>query len=294
MREIERFVRGQAMRRISFQTMVLVVALILIAGFTFSCASRSGMDSEGKGRILDRKALSDPPTYRQLSASMKYYEKELGIKFYQNKNGMYQPYSTAGWQSFSIADDLNECLYDITMKDLITYRSVRGSTRAMIEMEIVRGPCGIRYPDADSIAQDRVTLMEGSVVSPAIDDLVNGGVSMVRGATFLQLIMNTPWRVDSIPGGLEQAVAKVGYEVKNPLDVTFGDVVFFTEYYGERNVGVYLDYGHIVFNSCFRAQVRKMDSNMNYRIFRIYTGPNAIQYKLHESGFMQNLIGAPE
>jgi len=263
--------------------------------FSISCAKDAavGLDDGSKGRVLDRKPLEDPPSYRHFSGSLEYYEKQLGIKFFKNRNKMFQPYSTAGAMSFAIADELNECLYDINMKSIVTYRSVRGSTRSMIEMDIVRGPCGIKYPDADPTAQDRVTLMEGSVVHPAIDEQVNGGLTLVKGATFLQRILNFPWRVDSVEGGLEQAVAKVGKIVKNPLDVTFGDVVFFTEYYGERNVGIYYDYGYIVYNSCFRAQVVKMDSGMNYQIYRVFTGPAAIHYKIHETKFLKELIGTP-
>ena len=283
------------MRSIPFKSvMTALVALMFVCALAFSCASVDTVpDDYGGGKILDRKPLKDPPTYRQLAASLAYYEKELGVKFYQNKKGRYQPYSTAGWQSFSIADDLNECLYDINMKGQINYRSIQGRTRNMIEMEIMRGPCGIKAPDADSVAQDKVTLMEGAVISPAIDQQMTGGVSLVKGSTFLQKILELPWRVDSLEGGLEQSVAKVGVEVKNPLDITFGDVIFFTQYYGERNVGIYVDYGYIVYNSCFRATVRKMDSEINYRIYRIYTGPNLIQYKLHENKFIRDIVGGP-
>ena len=284
------------MRSIRFKALMATSLVVAFMGaLVIGCASvNSDGNMTGRGRILDRKPLKNPPTYRQLAASLAYYENELGIKFYKNKQGRYQPYSTSGWQSFTLADDLNECIYDVNMKGLINYRTVQARTRAMIEMDIERGPCGIRYPDADSTAQDKVTLMEGSVITPAIEGQMTGGVTLVRGATFLQRILSLPWKVDSLEGGLEQAVAKVGVEVKNPLDVTFGDVVFFTEYYGERNVGVYVDYGYIVFNSCFRAQVRKMDAEINYRIYRIYTGPNLIQYKLHENKFIRDFVGGPQ
>lgn len=284
------------MIRISLKSAsALAFILILIMAVSISCANKGNYSSDSRGRVLDRKPMEDPPNYRQLASSLEYYEKQLGIKFFKNSKNRYQPYSTAGWQSFSIADDLNECLYDINMKGLVTYRAAGGKTMSMIEMDIARGPCGIKYPDADSSAQDRITLMEGSVVTPALDEQVNGRVSLLRGANFLQKILALPWRVDSIEGGLEQAVAKVSYEVKNPLDVTYGDVVFFTEFYGERNVGVYIDYGHLVYNSCFRAKVAKMDSrSMDYRIYRIYTGPNAIQYKVHQGVVIQKFIGSPE
>ena len=284
------------MRPISYKSLMATgLVLFMVCAFVFSCASvETRPEDVGGGKILDRKPLSDPPTYRQLAASLTYYEKQLGIKFYKNKKGRYMVYATAGWKSFSIADDLNECLFDVNMKGLVTYRHIRGSTRSMIEMDIQRGPCGIRYPDADAIAQDKVTLMEGSVISPAIEEQLSGRVSLIRGSTFLQKLLALPWKVDSIEGGLEQAVSKVGMEVKNPLDVTFGDVVFFTEYYGERNVGLYVDYGYIVYNSCFRAQVRKMDSSINYRIYRVYTGFNMIRYKLHEAKFIREFVGGPE
>lgn len=284
------------MIRISFKSATSIfLALIMILALSVSCSQNTagGIDDGSKGSVLDRKPLENPPSYGHFASSLEYYEKQLGLKFFKNKNKRYMPYATAGPMSFSIADDLNECLYDINMKSIVTYRSVRGRTRSMIEMDITRGPCGIKYPDADPTAQDRVTLMEGSVLSPAIDEQVNGGISLVRGATFLQKILNLPWRVDSVEGGLEQAVSTVGKIIKNPLDVTFGDVVFFTEYYGERNVGIYYDYGYIVYNSCFRAQVIKMDSSMNYQIYRVFTGPAAIHYKIHETKFLKELIGSP-
>ena len=277
----------------------LFLTLVFVAALAVSCSSTSGsVDSnpEGKntGSILERKPLKDPPTYRQLATSLNFYEEQLGIRFFKNAKDRYVPYSASDWKSFSIADDLNECLYDVQMRGLIVYRSMRGKTRGIIEMDVQKGPCGIRYPDADVTAQDKVGLMEGSLVTPAMEEQLNGGLSLNSGAKFLQTVLSLPWKVDSLEGGLEQAVGKVGIEIKNPMDVTFGDVVFFTEYYGERNVGVYVDYGSIIYNSCFRAQLRKMDPSINYRVYRIYTGFNLVRYKLHQNRFMKDFVGQPE
>lgn len=273
----------------------ILMVLCFVAAMAYGCASAPvNPGDEGKIKVLDRKALDDPPTYRQLASSLEYYEEKLGIKFYKNEKGRYLPYSTSGWQSFTIADELNECLYDINMKGLITYRYLEGKLASLIEMEIDRGPCGIRYPEADVVAVDKVTLQEGSVMSPIISEQIKGGIKMYSGAKFLQEILQVPWKVDSIEGGLENSVAKVGLEVKNALDITYGDVVFFTEYYGERSVGIYVDYGVIVTNSCFRAQARKMDSRINYRIYRIFTGFNMVQYKVHEEKWMKDFVGRPE
>lgn len=286
--------RGKAMRSIPIKTTtkLFVAAMVLLLATMFSCASSNSQPDEfGKGRVVDRKPLSDPPSYQQLADSLKYYEKQLDIKFYKNSKGRFVPYSTSGWQTFSIADDLNECLYDISMRGIVTYRYLGGKTRSMIEMEISRGPCGLRYPDAETSAMDRVTLMEGSVITPAIKRQLDKAASMPTGARFLQDILNLPFAIGSLDGGLEQSIAKMGKEVKNPLDITYGDVVFFTEYYGERNVGVYVDYGLMVYNSCFQSLARHMDQNINYRIYRIFTGFNMIKYKLHENVFMQEIVG---
>jgi hypothetical protein len=283
-------------KRLVKVSIFLIVALASTVWFgcTSAVDTRPEDMSGTGGAVMDRKPLKDPPSYRQFADSLEYYEEELGMKFFRNKKGRFVPYATSGWKNFTIADRLNECIYDVAMKDLIVYRHLQGRMKGLIEMDITRAGCGIKYPDVDYVAMDKVTLMEGSVISPNLQDLTKGGLSLTRGAAFLQRVLQLPWRVDSLEGGLEQAVSKVGTEIRNPLDITYGDVVFFTEHYGERNVGLYVDYGLIVYNSSFRASARKMDSSINYRIYRIYTGFNLARYKVHENKFLRDFVGQPD
>ena len=276
-----------------FAKIATIVSVVIALAFVAGCAKGGRPEDVGRAVTLDQKPLEDPPSYGQLASSLEHWEKELGVKFYRNSKGYFQPYSVSNWNSFTIADDLNECLFEVQMKGLVTYRHMGGGVRAAIDMEIHRGPCGIKAPYAEIEAIDAVNLMESTVITPSLMDQVNS-ISLCTGTKFIQRNMSVPWRVDSIPGGLEQAVGKIGYEVKNPLDITFGDIVFFTEYYGERNVGIYVDYGNMVYNSCFRAKVRRMDSKINYRVYRLYTGFNLVEYKLHENKFIEGFVGGPQ
>jgi hypothetical protein len=238
--------------------------------------------------------LNNPPHYPLLHKSLEFYEQKLGTKFYKNPQGHYMPYASSTWKSFSVADYLNDCLYDVDMKGLVGFRSLDGKYNYVIEMQIERGPCGIEGAEADDLAKDKVSLMESSVVTPAIRDQLSRGVNFCSGERFLQEVLQLPWKIRVRGEGLENAVGRVAEEIKNPMDITYGDVVFFTEYYGERSVGVYVDYGVLVYNSCFRADAKRLDAKISYRVYRFYTGFGSIRYKMDENVFMKEIVGRPD
>ncbi|MBZ0272264.1 hypothetical protein K8I61_09510 [bacterium] len=271
--------------------------LLLLALFAMGCASKAASGPEESNFAQDelmRQPLKDPPSYGLFHDSMEFYEQKLGIKFYKNDKGRYLPYSTSTWKSFSIADQYNSCLYDFSMKGLIGYRSLEGRFRYVIEMDFAEGPCGVQYPNVDVTAMDKVTLMEGSVITPALKDQLGRGLNFCSAEKFLQQVLQVPWKIRVRGEGLEQAIARYAEEIKNPMDITYGDIVFFTRYYGERNVAIYVDYGVIVYNSCFKAKARRMTPDINYRVYRLYTGFSLAEYKVHQDVFMQDIVGRPE
>jgi hypothetical protein len=277
---------------------LLLIALVIISIALGACAAqqKTGPEAQGLGNqdSLLREPLNDPPSYGLFRDSLEFYEQKLGIKFYRNSKGRFSLYSSSTWKTFSISDKLNECLYDVEMKGLIGYRSLEGRYKYIIEMSIQEGPCGLAYPNTDVLAMDKVTLMEGSVVTPAIKDQMDRTINFCSAERYLQEVLQLPWKVRIRGEGLEQAVARNAEEIKNPMDITYGDIVFFTKYYCERNVAIYVDYGVIVYNSCFQAKSRRMTPDINYRVYRVYSGFNLTRYKIHEDIFMKDFVGRPE
>ncbi|MCZ7582241.1 MAG: hypothetical protein M5R36_02285 [Deltaproteobacteria bacterium] len=180
------------------------------------------------------------------------------------------------------------------MKGLIGYRSLEGKYQYIIEMNIQELTCGIAYPNAEVLAQDRIALMEGSVVTPAIVDQMNRGINLCSAERYIQEVLQLPWKVRVRGEGLEQAIARYSEEILNPMDISFRDVIFFTKYYGERNVAIYVDYGLVVYNSCFTAKATKMTPDINYRVYRLFTGFNLTQYKVNQDSWFGSYIGAPD
>ncbi len=274
--------------------LAIAIALFLMSG----CSAQSVHSPEAKGLgnqdTLLRMPLKDPPSYRLLEDSLEFYETKIGVKFYRNDKGRYTPYTSSTWRAFSISDTLSQCLYDIDMKGLIAYRSLKGKYKYLIEMKIKEGPCGISYPDPDTLAIDKVALMEGTVLTPALQKAINTSLDFSSGEKFLQNALQIPWKIRVRGEGLEKAVARIAQEIKNPMDITFGDIIFFSEYYGERNVAVYVDYGLIVYNSCFKAKIRRMNTEINYKVYRFYTGFNLVQYKVHQDVFLNKILGRPD
>jgi len=278
-----------------------VAFLILVLGFARlfgACAAKQqhSPDTAGMGNrdTLLREPLNDPPSYRLFHKSLEFYEKKLGLKFYQNSRERYQPFAASSWKSFTIADHLNECIYDVAMKGLIGYRSLDGKYEYIIEMNIEEVACGVTYPNVEVMAMDRVALMEGSVVTPEIRDQMKKGVNFCSAETFLQDVLQVPWKIRVRGEGLEQAIARNSEEIQNAMDISYGDIIFFTRYYGERNVAIYVDYGVIVYNSCFQAKATRLRPDINYRVYRLFTGFNLAQYKVNEDVFMKEIVGRPE
>ncbi|MCC6158378.1 MAG: hypothetical protein IT350_10030 [Deltaproteobacteria bacterium] len=275
--------------------------LALVAALTvFGCAANqvqspdSEMQGLGNQDSLMREPLNDPPSYALLHKSLEFYEQKLGVKFFKNEKDRYMPYTSSTWRSFAIADHLNDCLWTMQMKGLIGFRSLEGKYSYIIEMDAERGGCGVVGDDADSQAKDLVSIMETSVVTPSIRDQINRGVNFCSGEKFIQDVLQLPYKIRIRGESLENAVSRHAAEVRNPLDIAYGDLVFFTEYYGERNIAVYVGNGVIVYNSCFRADPHRLNTNISYRVYRLYSGFGAINYRMSTDVFMREIVGRPD
>lgn len=234
-------------------------------------------------------AISEVPSYDLFADSLRYYERKYGIEFYKNKKGKYAPFAASSWTSFSIADKHGQCLFDVEVVGLQKFR-----TTVLLEMDISRGPCGLKYPEADPQAVERVSIMEGSVVSQELVSRVKRTSLFCSDKRFLQKVLQVPFDLDFGGSDLELSLQKVAEQIANPMDVSFGDIVFFDSYPNERSVGIYVGYGAIVYSTCFGAKIHQISAKNKYRVYRIFTGFAWTQYKLHQGKFMQDYLEVPK
>lgn len=256
-------------------------------------ADLPGENPPREEQVLGRDDITKRPGYEFLARSLRHYERELGVEFYQNELGRYLPYSVAAWDSFSIADRAGDCLFDVQMLGVQNYRHLDGRRQVLIEMEITEAPCGLSYPNADIDVADRIATMEGTVVTPALLDRLDGGSRMCSDRRFLESILQVPFKLEITGDDTERSIARIAERVQNPLNYSFGDVVFFSPYPGEVTVGVYAGYGLIVYNTCFGARAHRMTSDRDYRFYRLFCGFAWTRYRLHERTFLEEYVGGP-
>lgn len=236
-----------------------------------------------------KRAISEVPSYDLLADSLRYYERRFGVEFYKNKKGKYIPFAASSWTSFSIADKAGQCLFDVEVVGLQKF-----GTTVLLEMDISRGPCGLKYPEANPEAVERVSIMEGSVVSQELTDRIQGTSLFCSDKRFLQKSLQVPFDLDFGGRDMESSIQKVAEQVTNPMDLSFGDIVFFDSYPNEPSVGIYVGYGALTMNACFKAKVHQLSAKNKYRVYRIFTGFSWTQYKLHQGKFIQNYLEAPK
>lgn len=242
-----------------------------------------------KEKAPKKRAISEVPSYDLFADSLRYYERKYGVEFYKNKKGKYAPFSASSWTSFSIADKHGNCLFDVEVVGLQKF----GAT-VLLEMDISRGPCGLKYPDADPQAVERVSIMEGSVVSHELINRLNKISLFCSDKRFLQKVLQVPFDLDFGGSDIELSIQKVAEQIANPMDISFGDIVFFDSYPNERSVGIYVGYGVLTYSSCFGAKIHQISPKNKYRVYRIFTGFAWTQYKLHQGKFMQNYLEVPK
>ena len=269
----------------------LVVLLITVSILT-GCANKP-QPVPSEEEVYGSKALSKPPSYSLLARSLAYYERTLHIEFYRNEEGIYMPYAMASWDSFSISDRLGGCLFDVEIKGVRNFRDLEGRRQVLLELEITEGPCNIQYPNVDLSAADRVSAMEGALVSPRLLDRLDGH-GMCSDRKFLESALQMPYKMEIQADDVEGSIARIGDPVDNPLDLRFGDVVFFSPYPEETTVGIYVGYGLLVYNSCFGARSHKIQEGRDYRIYRLVTGFAWTRYRIHQEKFLQQYVGVPQ
>jgi len=243
---------------------------------------------EVKPRRVVRKGIDKVPSYGLFYRSLKRYERELGIEFYKDSQGRYMPFAAYSWDSFSIADSSGECLYDI---EVVGVKKTR--LDVILDLEVSQGPCGLKYPNTDAAVMERVSTMEGSVVSYELIDQLNG-FSFCSDKKFLQKVLQVPFALEHEGRDLESSLQDVAMQITNPLDISFGDIVFFEPYTGEQAVGIYVGYGVVVYHTCFGAKIHYITPKRRYRIYRIFTGFAWTRYKLHQEKFMADYMGVEE
>lgn len=307
---MERFAGGRLLRRYGFWVAAIGFVLILAA---WPAAAQEGDDDGGEAgngdenidtsllpneerpdreKELNSRPLNKPPRYEFLARSLRYYERRLGVEFYKNEQNVFSPYSVAAWDSFSIADASGQCLYDVEILGVRQFRYLDGARQVLLDMSVTPGPCNVRYPNADTAAVDRVSAMEGAVVSPKLFDRLDGG-GMCSDKRFVQENLQVPYDVEVEGDDVEGSLDRLAEKIDNPIKIRFGDLVFFSPYPEERAVGIYVGYGLVVYNSCFRGKAHMMRADGDYRIYRLFQGPAWTRYRIHQQKFMEQYVGTP-
>ncbi len=284
---------------------VLLLAALLAFG---GCAKNSGVvhsapevepapgtalpdDPESSRRYASE--LKGPPSYALFARSLDFAEKRRDVQFRRNENGAYQLYSAYAWNHFTIADAENNCLYDVTFNRLTSFQGLGGGYSTLLDLEITPGPCGISALDLKVEALDRLQNLEGAIISQKVLANMRKGTNFISDPSFLQDVLQVPWAVKSQAYGLEPYLARNLAAIEDPDDITFGDIVIFSEYIGEHTVGIYVGYGVIVCNCCFRTQVHRVRGDLEYRVYRLYSGFSLADYQIHQDSVLQQFLANP-
>ena len=251
-----------------------------------------GNDPEATRRYVSE--LKGPPTYDLFAKSLDYAEKQRGIEFRKNENGKYVLYSAYAWNHVSLPDADNNCLYDVKFNRLTSFQGIGRGYSTILDLEITPGPCGISAADLRVEALDRLQNLEGAIISQKVLENMRKGTNFISDRKFLQDTLQVPWKVDSSVHGLEPYLAQNLERIEAPLEVTFGDILVFSEYIGETTVGIYVGYGVIVCNCCFRTQVHRLRSDLEYRVYRLYSGFSLAGYKIHQDSVLQQFLANPQ
>ncbi|NLH50420.1 MAG: hypothetical protein GX444_17715 [Myxococcales bacterium] len=237
--------------------------------------------------------VKEPPSYALFAKSLEYQEKALGVRFRRTEMGTYAPYSAAAWNHFSIADEANNCLYDVKYDRLRSFQQLGAGYATLLDMQVEKGPCGIAAANLNMEALDRLQNLEGGIVSQKLIENLQKGTNFIGDRRFLQETLQAPWILESSISGLEPFINSHLTRVQNPLDVVYGDIVFFSEYIGERTVGIYIGYGMIACNRCFRTEVHKISAEVEYHVYRLYTGFAQVSYKVHHDSVLHRMLSNP-
>ncbi|MDP8255348.1 MAG: hypothetical protein P9M14_06330 [Candidatus Alcyoniella australis] len=270
-------------------SIVLTLTLIATLALAVGCANKN-LDQED---VLATKKLSSPPSYKLLARSLGYYERKLNVDFYRNDNGVYTPFSIASWDNFTISDRLGACLFDVQVIGLRNFRNLDGRRQVLLDLEITEGPCNLQYPDTDLAASDLVSSMEGTVISPRLIDKLDSH-GMCSDRHFLEEVLQMPYKLQIAGDDVEGSIVRVAQRVENPLDLRFGDVIFFSPYPEETTSGIYVGYGLLVYNSCFGGRSHKLQEGEEYRIYRMVIGFDWTRYRMHQEKFLDQFVGIPE
>jgi len=237
--------------------------------------------------------IEDPPSYDLFERSLEYFEQQNGVKFRRNDNKRYYLFSSQAWNHFTIADVENHCLYDVEYDRMRSFQHLGTGYRMLLDLKINKGPCGITSDNVSSSALDLLQHMEGAIISKKLLENIEKGTNFISDQAFLQETLQVPWEVESTYYGLEPFLARNAQRVEDPLDIAFGDIAFFSEYVNETTVGLYIGFGLVVTNCCFRTEVHRMNNEQEYRIYRLYSGFGQVEYKVHQDSVLHSFLTNP-
>jgi len=277
--------------------LILLTALALVLGG--GCAAKqkgpeqkpADLPESGKTFFND---LKEPPSHDLFTRSLEYYESQTGIRFFRNNQGQLAPFAAAAWNHFFIADAENECLYEIETHRTRSFQHLEGRYQTILDMQVQRGPCGLKAPNVNNDALDYLQNMEGNVISKQLLKYITEGRHLHADHTFLQDALQIPWKLESASYGLETFINANCERIENPLDITFGDIIVYSEYVGEWTVGIYVGYGLMVTNCCFQTNVHRLNTTDVYRVYRLFSGFGQVQYKVHQDTVLYQYLSNPK
>jgi hypothetical protein len=238
--------------------------------------------------------IKEPPSYDLLARSLDYVEKQQGIQFRRNEKGSYFPFSANAWNHFTIADASNNCLYDVQFTHLRSFQQLGKGFQTILNLEVTKGPCGLTSANLNIGVLDRLQHLEGAVISAKLVENMEKGTNFISDMAFIQKTLQAPYELhSSLSAGLEPYLNERLERVVNPLDVAFGDIMIFSEQFGEYTLGIYVGYGLLVTNCCFRTEVRKMSSEVEYHVYRLYAGFAQVNYKVHHDEVLHRMLSNP-
>ncbi len=229
--------------------------------------------------------------YKDIVHRLKKKGNRRGVDFYQNDTGNYVLYAIESKEKFTFADKTGTCLYNAEISKNV--ENALTNTKNY-DVTLASGICGIKYPDAspdvllliDAMARDLL----GSLMSR-----LDGGPWMWKCSdeSFLKqtVLYQFPFEVLDGSEDLEKSISRISRKIHDPLDIAFGDVVFYRSQENQTKVGVYAGYGLIVSNQdCQHAGLHRLTGENNYRIYRILMGYAWTRYQANDPLFLKKYV----
>lgn len=242
---------------------------------------------------FDQKQLLSLPHYKNLADLLENKGSQKGVSFYLTPASNYILFALNASETFFIPDKTGTCLFQIGLLS----DNQAASQQIISDISITPGPCGLKYPDTSAEVRKIVSTMAEEIVLPGLKDRLSGKpwIGECSDKNFLQqtLLQKMPYDIRPTATDLEGAISQFAINVNDPLEIAFGDVIFFPLQKNTNTVGIYMGYGLVVYHKdCSKAGVHRLTGGIQYRIYRPITGFAWTRYQPSDSDFLLNHLDA--